>query len=151
MSKVAQFSIDSDVRIPSEVIYQWISQPLLAYYKKRGYVKPSIRDGHRGFRDYWSIKDVLDIRTIIALREEDLSMQKIGKVIKWLRSHDYCLSEAVLATDGENVWQKLDDQTIEIISASAGQVICLDWSDIVKEVMEVIENSQVEIKQAEVA
>lgn len=139
LNKVIQF-IDPNMRIPSEVIYRWLTQPTVSYWKKKGYIKPSLREGHGGFRDWWSIYDIFDIRVMLALKEKGLSTQKVGQVINWLKKHDYCLHDAVIATDGINVWHRLDEQTIEIINASAGQVILLKWQDIVKDVMEVIEN-----------
>lgn len=108
-----------------------VSQQTLSYWLNKGIVYPSIRRGKKGFTSLWSFYDVLDIKTVIGLRRAGLSLQKIAKVIDWLRNNGHALHSAKLATDGENVWIDLDDVTLEIIEASAGQVICLDWSDII--------------------
>jgi len=119
--------------IETRVIYDsfGISPQLLSLWIKRKIIAPSIRRGHRGFTHLWSFYDVLDLKTIIGLRRRGLSMQKIRKVLAWLRTHGHALHSTNLATDGKSVWVDLDDVTLEIIEATCGQIVCLDWRDIV--------------------
>ena len=92
----------------------------------------------------WSIYDLLDIKTIVGLRRTGLSMQKIVKVIEWLKANGYALHSAELATNGEHVWINLDDQTIEILEHT-DQLILLDWRTIVQACLALLESEGVDI------
>jgi hypothetical protein len=72
-------------------------------------------------------------------------MQKIRKVIGWLRDCGYALHSANLATNGENVWINLDDVTVEIVKAT-DQIVCLDWRTIVEECIAILESRGVDVR-----
>ena len=136
--------------IPSRVIYNIlnVSQPLLSQWIQKGIVAPSIRRGRQGdirtCGALWSFYDVLDIKTIKGLRRVGLSMQKVRKVIEWLRENSYALHSANLATNGENVWINLDDMTVEIVKVT-DQIILWDWRTIVEECISILENRGVDV------
>lgn len=119
--------------IETTIIYDslGISPQLLSYWiRKLKIVYPSVRRGKKGFSSLWSFFDVLDIKTILRLRRQGLSMQKVRKVVNWLRDNGHALHSANLATNGDDVWINLNDQTVEILKKT-DQMILLDWRDIV--------------------
>jgi len=132
--------------ITTKAIYEslGISQQRMSYWLVKGWIEPSIRRGKPGTVSLWSIYDLLDIKTIVGLRRTGLSMQKIVKVIEWLKANGYALHSAELATNGEHVWINLDDQTIEILEHT-DQLILLDWRTIVQACLALLESEGVDI------
>ncbi|HID42958.1 MAG TPA: hypothetical protein EYP30_04140 [Archaeoglobaceae archaeon] len=112
-------------------------------------MRPSIRRGRQGdvrtCGALWSFYDLLDVKTVIGLRRAGLSMQKVRKVIGWLREHGYALHSANLATNGENVWINLDGVTLEIVRV-ADQIIFLNWRAIVEECISIMESRGVDVR-----
>jgi hypothetical protein len=72
-------------------------------------------------------------------------MQKVSKVVGWLREHGYALHSANLATNGENVWINLDNVTVEIVKAT-DQIVFLDWRTIVEECISILESRGVDVR-----
>jgi len=132
--------------ITSRTIYDslGISPQLLSYWvRKNKIISPSIRRGKSGFTSLWSFYDVLDLKTILGLRRHGLSMQKVRKVIRWLRRHGHALHSANLATDGETCWINLNDQTVEIVKKT-DQLILLDWKGIIRYCVELFDNGGID-------
>lgn len=140
-------SLASRRGIPTRVIYDtFVYQQKLSYWKKRGYIKPSIRVGKRGREALWSFYDLLDIKTILGLRRAGVSMQKVGEVIEYLRQNDYELHDANLITNGEDVWTTFDgEQPIEIVNTT-GQLTLLNWREIQEACLQILENEGIEIE-----
>lgn len=53
----------------------------------------------------YSLQDAQAVLTVCELQEQGLSLQKIRKAVEELRKQDVDLSEAVLRTDGENIYR----------------------------------------------
>jgi len=125
--------------IPSSVIYDilQIPHPTISSWKKKELIKPSVRKGRRGDKRVaealWSFKDFVKIQTIKKFREKGLSMQKVRKVMDWLKKNDFEFNPIRLATNGNQVFWLLDsdrDQVIEVLEKT-DQMIVLNWTDVV--------------------
>lgn len=138
---------DSKGGIPSRIIYDLdVSPSLLSYWVKTGLVNPSIRKGKQGnpktSTSLWSFNDLLEIQTIIYLRKHGLSMQKVRKVLKWIRDNDYPLNARNIVTDGQNVLVNLDYKVVEILNEK-DQYVLLEWSDMVKSCLNIYRKNAV--------
>lgn len=138
---------DSKGGIPSRIIYDLdVSPSLLSYWAKTGLVSPSIRKGKQGnpktSTSLWSFNDLLEIQTIIYLRKHGLSMQKVRKVLKWIRDNDYPLNARNIVTDGQNVLVNLDYKVVEILNEK-DQYVLLEWSDMVKSCLNIYRKNAV--------
>jgi len=96
------------------------SQRQLTYWAATGLLKPSGKDtGHRRY----TFPDVVAAKTIITLRQQGCSLQKIRKAVQHLRRrypHDAgpdVLASLTLLTDGKTVYVLTDAQRVmEVVS-----------------------------------
>ena len=86
-----------------------VSLRKLGYWDKQNLVKPSISSaGGRGSRRLYSFLDVVELRTVQALRDDGISLQKIRKAVAFLRGK-LSMTERPLAnlkfiTDGVSIF-----------------------------------------------
>lgn len=98
-----------------------ITDRKIRYWDQKGLVKPSGKaTGHRRY----TFPDLVALKTIKALRDKGLSLQRLRRAIKYLRSHypsdvgSRPLSGLMLLTDGVNVYLKTDAREIQEIITS---------------------------------
>lgn len=143
--------------IPSPVIYETlgISQPKLSYWMKTDLLRPSIRQGRQGkfegdepATSLWNFEDFLELKTIIDLREKGLSLQRIRKVLDWLRARGYSLNAVDLLTDGKNFYYRENDRNdsdiVEVLEHT-GQYVLIEWADLVRYCQQVFAQKSVPI------
>ena len=133
--------------IPAPMIYDvlGISQPRLSYWIKTGILRPR-RKGKKGYHKggkhcptLLSFHDFMELKTLVSLRRQGLSLQRIRKVLDYIRSKDYRLHEIEYITDGHLFFIKEDDnQIIEI--GNKNQFVLLNWREIVRFCRETFEN-----------
>jgi DNA-binding transcriptional MerR regulator len=80
----------------------------LSHWDKTGVVKPTVGATGKGTRRGYTFQDLIQLRVAKKLREDGISLQKIRKVLAWLRKH-YSKVKAPLAewrfvTDGETLF-----------------------------------------------
>lgn len=122
--------------IPSRFIYDLgVKQSVLSYWINTDLVSPSIRKGKRGdpktSTALWSLNDLVEIQTILYLRQHGLSMQKVRQVLKRIRDKGYIINTTNLVTDGQDVLIRLNHEVVEIFGEK-DQYVLLKWKDIVK-------------------
>ena len=133
--------------IPAPMIYDvlGISQPRLSYWIKTGIIKPH-QHGNKGFQKdgkpnptLLSFHDFMELKTLVSLRDQGLSLQKIRKVLDYIRTKAYRLNEIEYMTDGNLFFIREDDnQIIEI--GNKNQFVLLNWGEIVRFCRETFEN-----------
>jgi DNA-binding transcriptional MerR regulator len=116
--------------------YLGISRPLLNYYVRSKLVSgPSISKGKKGkgHSALWSFEDVVELKTIRKLRQLELPIQRIRKVISWLRFHGYALDTVILEVAGDTILAHDQQGRIFDVLREQGQGIFLYWSGLVQE------------------
>jgi len=91
------------------------TQRQLTYWDTTGFLKPSGKDtGHRRY----TFPDVVAVKTVMALRGQGCSLQKIRKAVRYLRSQypqdagPDVLASLTLLTDGKTVYMLTDAQEV---------------------------------------
>jgi DNA-binding transcriptional MerR regulator len=110
-----QFSTPDTARLAGITLRQ------IRYWDKKGLVKPSAKTtGHRRY----TFPDLVALKTIKALIDKGLSLQKLGRAIRHLRDHypsdvsSRPLSGLMLLTDGEHVYLKTNAREIQEVMTS---------------------------------
>ena len=99
------------------------SRRQLTYWHETGLLKPSGKaTGHRRY----TFPDIVAAKTIVALRQQGCSLQRIRKAVSYLRRHypkdasAAVLSSLTLLTDGKAVYMLTDsDAIMEVVSSRA--------------------------------
>jgi len=102
----------------------------LNYWDGKGLVKPSFTPAAgRGSRRLYSYGDLLAIQTVLKLRRENVSLQRIGKCVRYLRKHLPDVSQPLvfcrLITDGQTVYLVRDEETLVDTVKQQGQLALL--------------------------
>ncbi|MBL7134182.1 MAG: MerR family transcriptional regulator [Phycisphaerae bacterium] len=102
----------------------------LNYWDHKGLVKPSFSPASgRGSRRLYSYNDLLAIQTVMKLRNEKVSLQRIGKCVRYLRGHLPDVSQPLtfcrLITDGQTVYLVWDENTLIDTVKRQGQLALL--------------------------
>lgn len=88
----------------------------LSYWVRVGVVKPSlIGSTGKRYERWWSLDDVISVRTVKALRDSGCPLQKVRKAVTLLRSLPSPLAANRLVWDGEDVF--IQDQLGTVVSA----------------------------------
>ena len=98
------------------------------YWDKTGLIKPSVNPATgTGSQRLYSFMDIVQLRTAKALRDQGISLQKIGKCVAYLRKHapelEHPLAELKLITDGETIFCLTNDPNVIIDTLSQGQSV----------------------------
>ena len=104
-----------------------VSLRQIGYWDKKNLVKPSLSDAKgRGSRRQYSFLDVVELRTVQALRGEGISLEKIRKAVAFLRRQlkgaGRPLAELRFITDGVSVFV-LTGNAKAAMDASSGQLV----------------------------
>ncbi|MHC4295483.1 MAG: MerR family transcriptional regulator [Planctomycetota bacterium] len=107
----------------------------IGYWDKQGIVKPSIRcAAGRGTQRLYSYRDLLALKTVKSLRDDEVPLQKIRKCISFLRRHlpdvSQPLNICTLIAGGESVYLARDEVTLVDTVKRPGQYAHRDIIDI---------------------
>ena len=103
------------------------------YLDSQGMVKPSLGPAHgRGSRRLYSYADLLALRTVKSLRDQGVSLQKVGRCVlflrKRLRNVSQPLGYCTLIAVGDSVWLVEDEKTLLDTVRQQGQRAFLQLS-----------------------
>ena len=119
------------ISIPERTLRRWIA---------KGYVVPNL-DGGLGGRlkngDYrrtlFTFWNLIEIKSILSLRQQGFAMCKILNVLRYIRQHDYRLDASIYQTDGRTIWVRdLDAGDMVIDPETPAQIVFLPWSSIIR-------------------
>jgi predicted RNase H-like HicB family nuclease len=111
----------------------------LNYWDRKGLVKPSLSPASgRGSRRMYSYNDLLAIQTVMRLRKEHVSLQRIAKCVRYLRRYLPDVSQPLtfcrLVSAGDMVYLVLDKNTrIDTVKQPGQLALLLDIADIDRE------------------
>ena len=100
------------------------------YWDQKGLVKPSVQAATgRGSRRLYSFEDLVELRIVARLRSSGISLQKIARVIGYVRTNlavrEKGLRAIRLLTDGGTVFVRSDDRERWADALRGGQVVWL--------------------------
>ncbi len=136
--------------IPTQAICNvtGVKQPTLSTWKQNGIVYPSVREIQGRGGDLWSFGDLVEVKTIVKLKEIGLSLQKIRKVVSWLRGHGYSLGSVILRVAGDTVEAYTDEGLAWDVLKRQGQGVFVFWQGVVNTARSEYETYKIELKQA---
>jgi len=111
----------------------------LNYWDRKGLVKPSLSPASgRGSRRLYSYNDLLAIQTVMRLRKENVSLQRIAKCVRYLRGNmpdvSHPLTFCHLVSAGDRVYLIRDKDTrIDTVKQPGQLAFLLDIADIDRE------------------
>ena len=119
------------IGIPKRTLRRWIA---------KGYVIPCQYGGVGGRlkngdyrRILFTFWNVIEIKSMLSLRQQGFSMSKILNVLKYIRQHNYHLDASVYQTDGRTIWVRDLDVADGVIDPEApAQAVFLLWSRIIR-------------------
>ncbi len=119
----------------------------ISYWDKSGLVEASFRSKGNKQARLWSFVDMVALRTVRRLREENVSLQKIRKVLKYvkktwpdLENHLSQLTFYVFGKGREVYVLGPDDQyPVSVLRAQGQQVFVLSWRSMAQEVEKAID------------
>ena len=118
------------IGIPERTLRRWIA---------KGYVIPCQYGGVGGRlkngnyrRILFTFWNVIEIKSMLSLRQQGFAMSKILKVLKYIRQHDYHLDASIYQTDGCTIWVRDLDAGDGVIDPEApAQAVFLPWNSII--------------------
>ncbi len=111
----------------------------LSYWDQKGLVKPSFSPAAgRGSRRLYSYSDLLGIQTVMKLRNDNVSLQRIGKCVRYLRRHLPDVSQPLtfcrLISDGQTIYlARNEDTLIDTVKRQGQLALLLDIAAIDRE------------------
>ena len=123
-----------------------VTYQTLDYWARTDLLRPSIADASgTGTRRAYSFEDLVAIRTVKALREQGLSLQKIRVVVRELRRQmpgrgaNTALASSVLLTDGERVYLVKDAHEVwQIVSGGAQAMLAVALGQLISELQQAV-------------
>lgn len=125
-----------------------VKRVTLSTWKLKGIVSPSVREIQGRGGDLWSFGDLIEVKTIVKLKDMGLSLQKIRKVVTWLKSHGYSLNSVILRVAGDSVEAFTDEGLAWDVLKRQGQGVFVFWQGIVNTARSEYETYKVELKEA---
>ncbi len=90
-----------------------VSVRQLNNWDKIGLIKPSVQEsGGRGTSRLYSFEDIVEIKTVMWLKSQNISLNKIKLVINYLKEilkYERPLKEAKLVTNGKEIYSTTED------------------------------------------
>jgi DNA-binding transcriptional MerR regulator len=138
------------VGIPTKAICNvtGVKQSTFSTWKMKRLIFPSIRENAGRGGDLWSFGDLVEVKTIVKLKDMGQSIQKIRKVVSWLREHGYSLGSVILRVAGDTVEAFTDEGLAWDVLKRQGQGVFVFWQGIVDSAKSEYETYKVELKQA---
>ena len=125
-----------------------VKRVTLTTWKIKRIVFPSVRE-ERGMKgDLWSFGDLVEVKAIVAMKDIGLSLQKIRKVVSWLRAHGYSLNSVILRVSGDTVEAFTDEGLAWDVLKRQGQGVFVFWQGIINTAKAEYETYKVELRQA---
>jgi DNA-binding transcriptional MerR regulator len=125
-----------------------VKRVTLTTWKIKRIVFPSVRE-ERGMKgDLWSFGDLVEVKAIVAMKGMGLSLQRIRKVVTWLREHGYSLGSVILRVAGDTVEAFTDEGLAWDVLKRQGQGVFVFWQGIVNTAKSEFETYKVELKEA---
>lgn len=115
------------------------SRRQLRYWKKTGIMQPAEVEFSPGGarRDRYDFRNLVELRTIVAMQQRGISLQKIRKTLQYLREHTDCsrpLAGCKLVTDGSTIFEICEDASSILDTLRRGQVaFCIAVDGIAEE------------------
>ena len=117
-----------------------IAERTLRRWIAKGYVIPCQYGGVGGRlkngdyrRILFTFWNVIEIKSMLSLRQQGFSMSKILNVLQYIRQHNYHLDASVYQTDGRTIWARDLDVGDGVIDPEApAQAVFLPWSSIIR-------------------
>lgn len=125
-----------------------VKRVTLSTWKMKRIVFPSVRENAGRGGDLWSFGDLVEVKTIVAMKDMGLSLQNIRKVVTWLREHGYSLGSVILRVAGETVEAFTDEGLAWDVLKRQGQGVFVFWQGIVTTAKSEYETYKVELKEA---
>jgi len=89
-------------------------------WARTGFLRPSVGEASgKGTERHYSFADVVALRAARELRERGISLQKLRRVVDYVRQRDGLeipLSQTFLITDGVDVYERQGDVTISVLA-----------------------------------
>lgn len=115
----------------------------LRYWKDTGLIQPISSPDNEGDRvsgDLYDFRNLVELRTLVGMLREGISLQKVRKTLEYLREHtDYSrpLSECKLVTDGSTIFELCSNPASILDTLRKGQVaLCIALDGITEELSE---------------
>ena len=107
------FNLSFNTKTASKII--GVSLRQLQHWDEKGVIKPSIREATgKGTIRLYSYTDLIQLKLVRTLRDNRISLQKIGRSLEYLQSHfpeiKKPLLELKFLTDGETIFVLTSDQ-----------------------------------------
>ena len=104
-----------------------ITSRQLIHWDEKGLVKPSVRSASgKGSQRLYSYTDLLALKVVKAMRDQDISLQKIRKCVRYLRRHlpdvSHPLTHCILVTINQNIYLLKDARTLVDTIKNPGQM-----------------------------
>lgn len=112
----------------------------LRYWKNTGLVQPAEMEFTTGGarRDRYDFRNLVELRTIVAMLQRGISLQKIRRTLHYLREHtDFSrpLAECKLVTDGSTIFEICQSADSILDTLRRGQVaFCIAVDGITEEI-----------------
>ena len=125
--------------IPSMGIYEGlgVASPKLSYWVTKGVIKPSGREGGRAFSALWTLRDLIEIKLLLALREVGVPLRYAASLIDVIRRDNLHFQIQNVATNGKTVWANVSKHDLMIFPED--DLVYLDWDGIINECTELFE------------
>lgn len=111
----------------------------LRYWDRVGLVTPSIQTtgGRAGVRRLYSFRDLVWLRVVKGLLDNGMSIQRVRRAADYLRRNaelDSTLSDTKLITDGNTIFELVDDEHLLDALKHGQYAFCLAIDDITRDV-----------------
>lgn len=111
----------------------------LRYWRDTGIIQPcKVETGESGRRnDLYDFRNLVELRTIAGILQRGISLQKVRKILAYLREHtdrSSPLSASKLVTDGSTVFEICENQETILDTLREGQsAFCIALDGIIEE------------------
>jgi len=122
-------------RVPEVTKIVGITYRQLDYWARTGLVTPSIRDARgSGTQRLYSFQDLVALRVIKGLLDTGVSLQRVRKAVRHVRTMDRPLSGLTLMSDGRGVYEvDSPEAVVDLLRTGQGVfAIAVDrvWNDL---------------------
>ena len=99
---IAVADVCQAIDIPERTLRRWIAKGWVIPWQHGG-IGGRMKNGDRR-KVLFTFRNVIEIKILLLLRQQGLSMSKILNVLKYIRQHNYHLDASVYQTDGRTIW-----------------------------------------------
>lgn len=120
-----------------------IPKSTLHYYTRTKLLSgPTVGKGKRGrgHTALWGFEDLIELNTVRRLQKLGIPLQRIRRVLNWLKTNNYALNSVVLELFGDTVIAYDEEGKAFDVLMQQGQGIFLYWRRLVQETKEEFES-----------